>query len=52
MFDLSGKTIFCPLNLSVDNQLELNVSSLEQGFYILKISIDKKVGFLKFYKEN
>jgi alpha-L-rhamnosidase len=52
VFDLSGKKFFCPMNLSVDNQLELNVSSLEQGFYILKISIDKKVESLKFYKEH
>jgi hypothetical protein len=40
------------MNLSVDNRLELNVGSLEQGRYILKISIDEKIAPLKFHKEN
>ena len=38
------------MNLSADNQLELDVGSLERGLYILTISIDKKVESLKFYK--
>jgi len=40
------------MNLSVDNRLELNVGSLEQGLYILKISIDEKIAPLKFHKGN
>ncbi len=51
-YSLWAERIFCPMNLSVDNRLELNVGSLEQGLYILKISIDEKIAPLKFHKEN
>lgn len=47
---LEGKVVYSSQREITTNEMQLNISSLNKGYYFLKAIIDKKVCMKKFYK--
>ncbi|MGE0568032.1 MAG: T9SS type A sorting domain-containing protein [Bacteroidia bacterium] len=49
LFDINGKTVY--LDKSIDNKININIKSLPNGIYYVKIKTDNSVHVLKVIKE-